>query len=210
MTNLFKNALTELGLGFLFEKPVREYPVISNLAPPALSGLFNSGFCLGLYSLKDKPKTALGNLVHQFKYRFDKKAGEILSLAAASVIKEKFPDTDLIIPVPKSFFSQPFDVVLFSGRIISEENNLPLEKEILIRTRISLYQKRIFNLQEKLSNIEKMFKVISPQKVAHKTILILDDILDTGATLNEITRILKAALAKKVYAFTLAKTGFYR
>ena len=57
----------------------------------------------------------------------------------------------------------------------------------------------------RLVNVKEAFKVINPEMVKEKNILLIDDVVTTGSTLEEIARVLKKAGAKKVWGLTIAK-----
>ena len=54
-------------------------------------------------------------------------------------------------------------------------------------------------------NVKNVYKIQNMDKIINKKILLVDDIFTTGATLNECSKILKQAGAKKVDVFTIAK-----
>ena len=54
-------------------------------------------------------------------------------------------------------------------------------------------------------NVKNVYKIQNMDKIINKKILIVDDIFTTGATLNECSKLLKQAGAKKVDVFTIAK-----
>ncbi len=57
------------------------------------------------------------------------------------------------------------------------------------------------------ANILGAYRLRDPEAVRGKTVLLIDDVLTTGATLSECARVLRAAGACAVYAATLAKAG---
>ena len=59
---------------------------------------------------------------------------------------------------------------------------------------------------ERKTNIRDAYNALHREKIVGKTILLMDDIVTTGATLSECARILKDAGAKQVKALTLART----
>jgi predicted amidophosphoribosyltransferase len=61
-------------------------------------------------------------------------------------------------------------------------------------------------MEQKRRNVAGAF-AIQKSNVKGQRILLIDDIYDSGATINECARVLKAAGAAKVYALTLTKTG---
>ena len=94
--------------------------------------------------------------------------------------------------------------LLASG--LSRLTKIPLAKKALIRTRYTRTQTRL-NREERCLNVKGAFKVGNKKKVEGKSLLILDDVFTTGATLNECARVLKKAGARQVDALTLARAG---
>lgn len=56
----------------------------------------------------------------------------------------------------------------------------------------------------RIDNVENVYKALNLQHINSKTILLIDDIVTTGSTLNEASRILKKSGAKDVYCATIA------
>ena len=79
------------------------------------------------------------------------------------------------------------------------------EDTVLIRTSVSKPQAEIDKKDERLENMSNQFKVSNNEKIKGKTLLLIDDVCTTGATLNECARILKEAGAKKVIGFVIAR-----
>lgn len=62
------------------------------------------------------------------------------------------------------------------------------------------------NEEERLENVKGTFAVRRPEYVRGRTVLVVDDIMTTGATLAECARTLKAAGASRVWSVTLARS----
>ncbi|MBI3760740.1 MAG: L-serine ammonia-lyase, iron-sulfur-dependent, subunit alpha, partial [Chloroflexi bacterium] len=73
----------------------------------------------------------------------------------------------------------------------------------LVKTRPTRPQKEMTNLAQKQANVRGAFAVRGQLTGEH--LLVLDDLFDSGATLTEITRVLRAA-SVEVYVATLTKT----
>jgi predicted amidophosphoribosyltransferase len=76
----------------------------------------------------------------------------------------------------------------------------------LQKTRATRPQKDMVTMEQKRRNVAGAYAVHSPS-VKGQRILLIDDIYDSGATINECARVLKAAGANKIYALTLTKTS---
>lgn len=179
----------------------------SELQPLTLKGEFNVGFALGKYA--EEKKTRLGKLIYNFKYKKNRKAGEILLDLSSQFVKQNYPDFDLIVPVPPAISSTHFFVSRFFSKNLALRLQKPIENKLLQRLRFASEQKTSRRLKDKRENVKNSFKLTESEKVKGKTVLLIDDIYDTGATVNEITSLFKSALAQKVFVFTIAKTGFY-
>ncbi|MBI5199484.1 MAG: ComF family protein [Nitrospirae bacterium] len=59
--------------------------------------------------------------------------------------------------------------------------------------------------EERLKNVKGAFKVKDPKDIEGKSLLLIDDVYTTGATVRECSKVLKRAGAEKVYVLTLAR-----
>lgn len=125
------------------------------------------------------------------------------------VLMENFREP-ILIPIPlskKRYKERGYNQVeLICKKLIEIDNdvNFKLETNILIKSKDVEHQARIKNRRERLENIVGSFGVKNIELVKNRNIILIDDILTTGATLNEAKKILKKAGARKVIAFTLA------
>lgn len=116
-------------------------------------------------------------------------------------------DLDAVVPVPldrMKFIHREFNQ---SGIFAKKIANV-----LGIRTIDALIKKRPTAAQHGLSreeravNLTGAFKTVHPEKIAGRNILLVDDVLTTGATARETARTLKAAGAKNVYMLAIAHT----
>ena len=84
------------------------------------------------------------------------------------------------------------------------ERNFSLEKNILIKIKETEHQANIKERRDRLKNLSDSFAVKNPELIKNKNIILIDDVLTTGATLTEAKKILKNSGARKVIAFTIA------
>lgn len=83
-------------------------------------------------------------------------------------------------------------------------NNIVINNKILIKNRNTKTQSTL-NAEERIKNIENAFKVKDIEKIKNKRIILFDDISTTGSTVNEISKILKAAGAYEILVLVIAK-----
>lgn len=123
---------------------------------------------------------------------------------------EEYSDTgfDFICAVPshtdkKTLYG--FDQVELLCRNLSKITDIEYRSEVLKKTRRTKRQSSL-NYTERQKNIENSMVAVNAESVNGKTVLLIDDICTTRATLIECSRALKKAGAKTVCALTLATT----
>jgi predicted amidophosphoribosyltransferase len=81
---------------------------------------------------------------------------------------------------------------------------LPLSFEQLVRIRATRPQTEL-DRTERARNVRRAFAVRNPAGLAGQRVLLVDDVLTTGATVNECARALRRAEAESVTVLTLAR-----
>lgn len=76
--------------------------------------------------------------------------------------------------------------------------------KVLVKPEDTEHQARITERRKRLRNLRGTFAVTGGEPIKGRNIILIDDILTTGATLSEARRVLKDAGARKVIAFTVA------
>jgi predicted amidophosphoribosyltransferase len=66
--------------------------------------------------------------------------------------------------------------------------------------------KEMTNMYQKKINVRGAYIISDVEKIKGKKIVVLDDLFDSGCTLNEITYILRKAGAEKVFTLAITKT----
>ena len=86
----------------------------------------------------------------------------------------------------------------------SEWQSLRVETRCLRRTRATLPQSGL-SLVARRENVRGVFAVTDPKRVEDRTVVLVDDVMTTGATLSACAASLKAAGARRVFALTVAR-----
>jgi len=110
-----------------------------------------------------------------------------------------------IIPLPlhkKRLNQRGFDHILALVSELNQQLRLPLYSDILRKIKNTKPQVNTKNAFERQENVKESF---SAQNCADLNVLLLDDIITTGATLEEAAKTLKAAGAKKIFGLVLSK-----
>jgi ComF family protein len=138
------------------------------------------------------------DLVHSLKYENKPEIGIELGKIYGAVLKEHpfWSSLDMIIPVPlhpKKEFQRGYNQAERWGKGLSEVLKIPVNKDILIRTDYSESQTKKARM-DRFQNVQDVFKVNHPEKLTGKRIMIVDDVLTTGATIEACaSRLLSAA-----------------
>jgi ComF family protein len=128
------------------------------------------------------------HLMHQLKYRGNKDLGVQLGRIMGNALKSsnRFNNVDALIPLPlfpskekKRGYNQA--KVLCDG--IAEIMNLPVLSNVIIRPQHTETQTKKGRI-ERWKNIEGKFKLIDPIAIHNKHLLLIDDVVTTGATLE--------------------------
>lgn len=112
---------------------------------------------------------------------------------------------DVIVPVPKSSRSRGYNVPLLLAKPIAQGLGLPILPEALQRRSFSKHQAGL-PLEERLANVAGAFAAADPGAVEGKRVLLVDDIITTGATAAACTQALLDAGAQSVFAVALASS----
>lgn len=115
---------------------------------------------------------------------------------------------DMIIPIPlfpSRLRERGYNQSQLLAEEISRKYQIDLSTKGLARVRNTEHQ-TLLSEKERWTNICGAFRIKNPSKYSDKNILIIDDLLTTGATASEAAHTLKNAGAKTVGILTLAIT----
>lgn len=138
----------------------------------------------------------------RYKFRGVRAYAPAYGRMLAMKLAQEHPDGfDLLTWVPISRFrrlTRGYDQVELLARQVGQE--LGIKPMLLLRKiRNNRPQSRIRGQAQRRANVLGVYKVIDPQLVAGKRILLLDDIITTGSTAGEASRVLLTAGAKEVH-----------
>lgn len=112
----------------------------------------------------------------------------------------------IIVPVPitnQKLKEREFNQSELLANTIGNLLGLPIYTHLLERTKEVKPQVGL-PLKERERNVRGAFKVTNPQFLKNRRILLLDDVMTTGATVNECSKQLRRAGGKNIYVWTLA------
>lgn len=140
----------------------------------------------GAALLTFKKENIVQHLLHQLKYKRRHEVGEILGKMAAIKFEQSplFEMPDLIIPVPihpKKEKKRGYNQSAVFGQSIGNYLNVICKDDLLIKVKETDSQTGK-SRTERVENVADGFKVVSPELLKSKHILLVDDVITTGAT----------------------------
>jgi ComF family protein len=148
-------------------------------------------------------------LVHQLKFAekitFARSLGEMLLRMLQAELPTDKEQPDCLLPVPlhsarlrQRGFNQSIEI----ARVIARRLEIPIEYDAVIRQRKTTSQTGL-NAQQRQKNIRGAFEVVTEIKAKH--LLIIDDVMTTGSTVNELAGLLKKNRVERVGVLSIAR-----
>ncbi len=147
-------------------------------------------------------------LIHNMKYKGIREIGyELGRIYGVSLKTSGFTDDiDLVIPVPlhpSKRRSRGFNQSESISMGIADATHIPVDIKSLARTIVSATQTKR-SRYERWTNVEGIFQVIDPQAITGKHVLLVDDVITTGSTIESCTNELLKFDGVKVSVIALA------
>jgi len=149
--------------------------------------------------------------IKQFKYHSRKEMVRVFCDLVQEYLSQKpiEPRTvDIMIPVPicaARYRKRRYNQSGLIAGVLSRFLLVPVRAHNLIKTKNTPPQIGL-SRNERINNIRGSFSTIKPSLLAGKSILLVDDVMTTGTTLDACAEELIRAGARKVTGFTLART----
>lgn len=155
---------------------------------------------------------AIQKLIREFKYRGHKDIGMFLGRELGREISkiEAFSDLSMIIPVPlhpRKKKKRGFNQSEIIARGIAEIIKVPVRTELLYRQEFTSTQTRK-SKYDRWQNVEHIFQLKNPEALKDKHILVVDDVITTGATMEACIQSLLAAEGVRVGVAAAGFTGY--
>jgi ComF family protein len=151
--------------------------------------------------------SAVAALLRRHKYGLDQSLGRALAeyLDAAPALEADAYDVVIPVPLHRSRLRwRGFNQAALLGAALARRLNCPLDVATLARVRSTASQTARDRAQ-RTRNVRDAFAVRRPLRVAGRRVLLVDDVMTTGATADECARVLRAAGARRIDVLTLAR-----
>ncbi len=174
-----------------------------------------------IFPIFDYRHPPVKKVMWMLKYKHKKRLASIFAQALYEKMLEELPElaqfenfeNPILIPIPLSKkrlkergFNQTALIVSGVAKINKNRKALHFEIDlnILQKKKETEHQARIKNRSERLKNLKGTFVLNPKYDIKGKNIVLIDDVITTGATLSEAKKVLTEAGARKIYAFTIA------
>jgi len=127
-------------------------------------------------------------MLHRLKYKGRKDIGFQLGLMAGQRAKHSpfYNDIDLIVPIPlhsSKLIKRGYNQAAFIAKGVSERLNAPVREDVIIKHTNTKSQTKM-NRIERVKNVGSSFQLFDKQGIRGRHILLVDDVLTTGATIE--------------------------
>ena len=187
--------------------------------PKEIKGAWDIGYVLDVHTISstmigynefghpefDTQRSPLGELVYRLKYKGDKNAVGAIVGAVVSFLRSRNMRADVIVPMPPSKSQRAYQPVMEIATALSKELGIALDNTSLSKTKATPQMKDIGDFSERVAALESAFTV--GKNLDGKTILLIDDLFQSGATMNVAAQTLKQqGHVKAVYVIALTRT----
>lgn len=151
-------------------------------------------------------------LLYKLKYSGAKYIAELFGELIFEVYKSWNIAVDFCIPVPlhyKRERNRGYNQSLLIANRFSELSGVPVRDDLIERVKETRNQTKLSRM-ERMTNLKGIFEYVSEDKITGKNILIIDDVFTTGATTNEIAKVLRKHRPAKIFVLTAGKTKYFK
>ncbi|MEM8855045.1 MAG: ComF family protein [Pseudomonadota bacterium] len=146
-------------------------------------------------------------LVHQLKYCDVPGVAALMARLMAPAVVDVTTGADLLLPVPlhrRRLIARRFNQAVQIADALSAHTGLPVARHAMKRVRATPRQVAL-NRQQRSDNLYNAFKVVDHDAISGKHIVIVDDVLTTGATADAMAMCLRGAGARSVRVAVFAR-----
>jgi competence protein ComFC len=150
------------------------------------------------------------SLIVGLKYHGRERNAAYLGELMAAALRERpwLTELDALVPVPMHRlrrWQRRCDHTALLAAALAKQLGIPVLKGVL-REKNTPSQTRITSRAQRFANVRGCFAARRPQRVRDKTVCIVDNLIATGATVHEVSKVLRKAGAKRIYAAVVARS----
>ncbi|WP_419418972.1 ComF family protein [Legionella sp. D16C41] len=178
--------------------------------PLADDSILQCGYCIKQKPIYDQVLTAyifeepLRTLIHQFKYQQALYLNSLLTKLMLDALPNQSYYSDCLIPIPlhpKRLYNRGFNQSVILAQALGKKLAIPVDLRVLHKTRNTQPQATL-SRKQRHSNLNSSFTVHTNH---YQHVTIIDDLLTTGSTANEVAKALKDKNIQRVDIWCLAR-----
>ncbi len=148
------------------------------------------------------------DLIINYKYKYRRYLGKYLATFMIDQYIDARYDADIIVPIPSTTLTakkRGFDHIIELSEIMSERLKIPVASDVIIKVKETERQ-ALLGGKARQENVLGAYKLCGD--IRDKKVLLIDDILTTGATLSEVSRTLLKGKPRNIEGLTLANAEY--
>ncbi|MCB1023529.1 MAG: ComF family protein [Acidobacteria bacterium] len=156
------------------------------------AGIYELALSASVLSLKQKPYISK----------------HLRSIFLESFLRSPFYDSTKVIPVPLSkrrLLTRGFNQAGLLAKLLARETGIRLDEASFIRSKHARIHRAGMDRKGRELSVARSFEVVRKGFIASEVILLVDDVITSGATASACAKVLKRNGAKKVYVFAAAR-----
>lgn len=154
----------------------------------------------------------LRDVIIRLKYAGEELLADYLGqlLADAITVRPWSKELDLLVPVPMHWlrrFQRPCDHARLLADAVGRRLGVGVRRAVVRRVRYAPSQTNARTAHERFEHVKDCFAARAPAKLKGKTVCLIDNLLVSGATLHELSKVLRAAGARRIYAAVVGRSA---
>ena len=189
-----------------------------DIHPKAVKGSWDNGYVLDVHTISstmigynefghpefDTQRSPLGELIYRLKYKADKSVVPTIVGALVQFIRKSGIQADVLVCVPPSK-QRLYQPVAEIASELGKSLGIPFDSTSLRKVKTTPQMKDIGDFSERAAALKTAFVV--NKNFDGKVLLLIDDLFQSGATLNVVATVLKKeGSAKAVHVIALTRT----
>ena len=196
--------------------PVNDKVICSHCGRRVFNNEEYCNSCNGRETYFDRARSAyvyahpIDKLIGGLKYHGKRYLANVLIERVVAVYYQNLFAADFVIYTPMSEErrrERGYNQAELLARAFCEKTKLELRGDIVIKTKETLRQAVTQSAKERKSNLQGSFSVVNKKEVEGKNIILIDDVMTTGATVELICEKLKRAKANKIFVLVVASVS---
>ena len=154
-----------------------------------------------------EPHAETANILYELKYKNHPEIGEVMGRMMARELQKNglFDDIDALVPVPlarKREHERGYNQSLMLAKGVSEVTGLPIYNKVVRRTKFVGSQTHR-GRWERNENVADVFELMDGESIRGKHLLLIDDVVTTGATIIACAQEMQKASNVKISVLAL-------